>query len=128
MDATVKRGKQQIRQYLANVSDSALWQLAAMSKDGQVQYIDNCKCIRGIVGGGTFEGYCLEDSADACNAENGLNIIGIWGLQVRAKTQPEQDHHRNLRLLPIVRAEIRRRDRLAQTVPAERTEHASQQS
>jgi hypothetical protein len=71
-----------------------------MAKDGEIVFIDACKCIRGIVGGGTMRGYGAECSPNAIRAERALNDIGYG------------DEGRNIRLLPMCRAEIRRRARL----------------
>ena len=99
--------KRLIRGYIRQIPEDALWRLTAMAADGTIEYMDICRCIRGIVGGGTALGYWAEDGRLALMAERGLADLGLnyagdgWG-----------DYHRNVRLLPMCRAEIRRRDKL----------------
>jgi hypothetical protein len=76
MNAELKQAKQQIRPYLQQISDTALWQLCAMAKDEKVVWLEPYQCIRGIVGGGTFEGYQQECSLLALTAEQGVEELG----------------------------------------------------
>lgn len=110
MDKSLKSAKSEIRPYLRSISDQSLWQLCAMAKDGEIRFVDACKCIRGIVGGGTIMGYESECGDLAMDAERGLNRIGHVGLCPMPIMQAQQDPHRNSRLLPMVKAEMRRRD------------------
>jgi hypothetical protein len=113
MNADLKQAKQQIRPYLRQISDTALWQLCAMAKDGRIEYVDTCHCIRGIVGGCSLDGYRRQNSDAAYKAEHGLLSLGpIYPTRCR-EDRIHNDHYRNLRLLPMCRAEMRRRSRLA---------------
>jgi hypothetical protein len=123
MNAQLKQAKQQIRPYLRQISETALWQLCAMAKDGKVEFTDPCKCIRGIVGGGTRDGFHDERSIVAIVAEWGLAMLGGCDLSEFDEMAPYlrypivrklSNHYRNLRLLPMCRAEMRRRSRVAQ--------------
>jgi len=106
MNQQLRLAKQLIRPYLAAISTEALWQLCATAKDGQIAFLSQCRCIRGIVGGGTQEGYHRECSPLAVSAEEGLAELGF----PTCTSLLLGDHYRNIRLLPMVRAEIRRRD------------------
>lgn len=116
MSKELKVAKQEVRPYLKHISDQALCDLGAMAKDGKIEYMEACKCIRGIVGGGTREGYGRENSAIALLAEGALADIGYLGTPI-GRNEPDRNHtdyYRNVRLLPMVRAEMKRRDRVRQ--------------
>jgi len=118
-DNKLERAKGYIRTYLREIPDEALWQLCAMAKDGQIEYLNKCKCMLGIVGGATFEGYRRENTLEAIMAESGLNMIGCYGFatEYNSRTpEPVRDRYRNLRLLPMVRYEMKRRTRQSQAV------------
>jgi hypothetical protein len=117
MNAALKQAKQQIRPYLQQISETALTALYCMAQDGRVSFTLPCKCIRGVVGGGTVAGYRRENGEDALKAEGGLNKIGIYGHDY--SDSDVHDRYRNIRLLPMVRYELRRRDRRAQASHAE---------
>jgi hypothetical protein len=109
MNADLKQAKQQIRPYLRQISDTALWQLCAMAKDGRIEVMDTCHCIVGIGSGGHYsEAIC---APVAHIAELGLFSLGYYG--VHRHRRLSGDRYRNLRLLPMCRAEMRRRSRLA---------------
>lgn len=113
MNLDLQRAKRMIRPYLQQIPDEALWRLYARAKDGEVTYIQPCKCIRGIIGGETTNGYRAECSKAAELAEGGLYMLGHYTIPPEPlAVGRDRDHYRNLRLLPMCRWEIRRRDRL----------------
>jgi hypothetical protein len=69
MNLELKQAKQQIRPYLRQISEAALWQLCAVAKDGRIVWESACNCIRGVVGGCSNEGYLEQSSAAAFMAE-----------------------------------------------------------
>jgi hypothetical protein len=112
MNAELRRAKQQIRPYLRQISEAALWQLCAMAKDGRIEAMDSCNCIVGIGSGGRYNEAIRDPVADI--AELGLFRLGSKGVPHSIGWIKLCDHYRNLRLLPMCRAEMRRRSRVAQ--------------
>lgn len=117
MDQQLKQAKQNIRPYLRQITDQQLAVLTAMAQDGKVEYSDHCKCIRGIVGGCTFNGYISENSDLAECAELGLLEFGYNGPIL------DDNSARNRRLVPMCKAEQRQRERV-KNVPLPEVETA----
>lgn len=109
MNAELKQAKQNIRPYLRQITDQQLAVLMAMAQDGKVEYMDQCSCILGIVGGCTKAGYKEQSTKIGDAAEYGLLMIGGGVCRIFS---PLSDPLRNRRLYPMCKAEQRRRDRV----------------
>lgn len=101
--------KKAIRAFLHTAGDVQLAALLAECRDGKFSYMLACHCLRGIVGGGTFEGYQATHSAVALAAESAICVIGV-----NAAKRSHSDAPRIRILIPMLRAEFRRREKLRQ--------------
>jgi hypothetical protein len=93
--------KQAIRDYVRIQNDQVLATLTAITQDGGLKFMDACKCIRGVVGGGTTKGYLTERSTLALGAEQAMANIGLFN---------NDDDKRNRIIYAICRAEQKRRE------------------
>jgi hypothetical protein len=100
-----KEAKQAIRAYVRIQDDKALAVLTATAQDGKLEYMDVCKCIRGVCGGGTRVGYFAENYPLAYLAELGMGAIG----RTSGSGIDGNDSLRNRIIYAICRAEQKRR-------------------
>jgi hypothetical protein len=96
-----------IKRYLRGVELERLKVLRKKLRAGEFEYIDRCKCLLGIVGGGTTEGYD-EQVRQLFGARADEELCDFGG---RADTCTARDRQRIKALLPLVREEIARRQK-----------------
>lgn len=120
MNERIKQAKQAIRPFIATFSDPRLADVYAANADGKMSFYDPCGCLRGVA----YEGLAVHTRADRCDlchydmVDDDVAIAAEWGYNKLAFGEhllDAADAIRQRRLSPILRAEIRRRDRLAQS-------------
>lgn len=105
-DATLRAAKDVLRSWFRERDDAYLTRVADECRAGIFTYYDSCHCLLGcLMRGYTYGNYENEFERPA---ELALNHFGVWGI-----ANPPDDRIRRHRTLPIVLAEIRRRNRLA---------------
>jgi hypothetical protein len=97
-----KEHKQAIRDYIRTKDDVVLARLTAMAQDGALEFLSQCKCIRGVCGD-----YEKENSPLAIRAELAMYKIG---LQHPDPLSNGADWKRNRIIYAICRAEQKRRE------------------
>ena len=128
MDAQLKAAKPPIREFLRTAySDERLAMLLAHAQEGKLSYM-SCCCLIGIPtanhalkevlqgGDHIIKSRALPGGMEAEKAFYAL----IGGLATPKASLEVGDHARRLRLIPMVKAEMRRRSRLRAQTVAER--------
>jgi len=119
MNAELKEVKIDIRNWIARFSDQRLSEVYAFNADGQMEFAHPCRCLLGVTlgaphqdcAGGHYD-IALELPA-AVAAEDAYDLLGFIGVQV--DSEAEANDVRRRRLSPILRGEMRRRDKLKAT-------------
>ena len=126
--STLQEAKRAIRAFLQIAySDEKLAMLLAHAQGGKLSYASCCcligiptanHALKGVFGSGEhlIDGRALPGSAAAERAFSTL----FMGLATMESTVGARDHARRLRLIPMVKAEMRRRSRLRAQTVAER--------
>jgi hypothetical protein len=112
-----RANKQTIRDYIQTKDDYTLAVLTATAKDGKLMYANRRKCVLGVCGGGTIEGYCSDNSELAGKAEVGMARLGNVAYTGPKWVPPTAsmscgDPRRNRIIYAICRAEQKRRERI----------------
>ncbi len=137
MNEQLRRDKQHIREYIReHFSDEKLAQVYAFNRDGKMEFYNRCACLLGVtLSAQLHEQPCADEMrlregkghylnakrlGGACRAEMSYGTLATdyaresWGYHLVSLRQ--------CRLSAILRAELRRRDRLASPVVSSQDE------
>ena len=112
----LREAKQIIRQYLQQIPEGKLCELAAWAKDGRMMYQECDRCFVGICESEVAaSNRSMERLSGDRNGDWAFLMLGTPMADYQAafwEPRGNRDSLRNLRLLPIVRSEMKRRDQL----------------
>jgi hypothetical protein len=119
MDQKFKQAKQVVREFIRMYwDDQKLTEVLAFAQDGKMTYVDPCGCLLGVT-----KAVHLHTRSTACNTSHYSEALNAS----RFAQHAEQAFHKldllpynqeyylarlNARMVAIIKAEIRRRDRL----------------
>jgi hypothetical protein len=110
-----KARKAAIRAFFVHYTDERLAMLLAHAQEGKLRH-ESCCCfaMAHTVTHGLIEGYC--DDPGTCGPYDSYQFEASWNFNRLAKSSDDDaDAKRRRILIPMIRAELRRRDRAKQT-------------
>lgn len=117
MNAELKRNKQEIRNWIKQWDDQRLAHVYCHNRDGKMRLMDPCGCILGVTLAGTVHAR-WESECGHKHYEQAKNLPGADAVEnayqdlASVAGVSQGDIFRCLRMSPILRAELRRRDRI----------------
>lgn len=121
MMMTLREARQAIRSFIRGWSDQKVAEVYAFNRDRKMRFEDSCGCIRGVTLSDVLHdgnSVCNMDHYDATRAIVGASEAECgYGVLGRHRVPAWLDNFgaRRIRLSAILRAELRRRDRLRAT-------------